>query len=716
MKTVAESRRVVVCLSALLILIIVAAPALQARIATADEMETVCRNWVSYIVTERGKWAESPVPEFGETRMLTKDGQLLAHCFAIKPIGYVVVPILKELPPIKAYSTESDLDVSATGGVTQLLRDVLADRLKRYVDIYGDLEVEQPVQGEILYDSRNGRQWDRFLVSPEEFEETLVSRSRAPMDVVGPLLTTIWNQSSPYNDYCPMGDGGRCVVGCVATAFSQIIAYHQWPLEGDGSYTYWWDGDWSCEGQTPGAFLTANFYDPYDWDNIINSCPFGCEPEEEAAMAELCYEVGVALEMSYGNCASGAWPGIMLTHMPTYFGYSWDIEELYRSNYMAEEWFNIIVDQIDLGQPMEYCIYSHSIVCDGYSTNDDLMLYHINYGWGGSHNSWFALDGIHCPWEGCDPMWEDLIRNIKPDKAAVIYADTTIGWVPFDVNFTGSSDLSVDAWAWDFGDGGSSALQSPVHTYETAGFFDVTLQVTAGTEVRQKIKPDYILSLADSLIGEDASGLPGGIVEVVVYACNMLPLSQIRVPVLYAGDLDLTYQSFSTAGCRTDTFDLKQQIQYVPSSKKTTFKLLASTSGSGPDLEPGTGPVLKLYFEVSGQALPDQSTLIDLGGYTNYAPMFYSDRLDYEVRTSGAIVTYGEPSGCVGIRGNVDNDPDDIIDISDLVYLIDYMFRQGPEPSCAEEADIDGNGIQDISDLVRLVDYMFNDGTPPAPC
>ena len=79
-------------------------------------------------------------------------------------------------------------------------------------------------------------------------------------------------------------------------------------------------------------------------------------------------------------------------------------------------------------------------------------------------------------------------------------------------------------------------------------------------------------------------------------------------------------------------------------------------------------------------------------------------------------MTYGEPGCCVGIRGNVDNDPGNNIDISDLVYLVDYMFCQGPESPCPEEADIDGSGVLDISDLVRLVDYMFNSGLPPESC
>ncbi len=52
-------------------------------------------------------------------------------------------------------------------------------------------------------------------------------------------------------------------------------------------------------------------------------------------------------------------------------------------------------------------------------------------------------------------------------------------------------------------------------------------------------------------------------------------------------------------------------------------------------------------------------------------------------------------------------------DISDLVFLVDYMFLGGPTPSPPQAADCDGNGQIDISDLVYLVDYMFLDGPLP---
>ena len=71
---------------------------------------------------------------------------------------------------------------------------------------------------------------------------------------------------------------------------------------------------------------------------------------------------------------------------------------------------------------------------------------------------------------------------------------------------------------------------------------------------------------------------------------------------------------------------------------------------------------------------------------------------------------------CCDIRGDIDHNGSPLIDIADLVYLVDYMFNEGPTPVCLGEADLDANGVNDIADLVFLVDYMFNDGPEPVAC
>ncbi len=73
---------------------------------------------------------------------------------------------------------------------------------------------------------------------------------------------------------------------------------------------------------------------------------------------------------------------------------------------------------------------------------------------------------------------------------------------------------------------------------------------------------------------------------------------------------------------------------------------------------------------------------------------------------------------CVGIRGNTNNDPLDEIGISDLTFLVDYMFDNGSDPECIEEGNVDGDieEIITISDITYLVEYMFNNGSAPDAC
>jgi hypothetical protein len=72
---------------------------------------------------------------------------------------------------------------------------------------------------------------------------------------------------------------------------------------------------------------------------------------------------------------------------------------------------------------------------------------------------------------------------------------------------------------------------------------------------------------------------------------------------------------------------------------------------------------------------------------------------------------------CCQLRGDIDHNgigPD----IVDLIYLVTFMFQNGPEAPCMEETDIDGNGtlVPDISDLIYLVTYMFQGGPDLIPC
>ncbi len=72
--------------------------------------------------------------------------------------------------------------------------------------------------------------------------------------------------------------------------------------------------------------------------------------------------------------------------------------------------------------------------------------------------------------------------------------------------------------------------------------------------------------------------------------------------------------------------------------------------------------------------------------------------------------------------GNVDGEagPSGPIDVADLSYLVDYLFRSGELPGCPDEGNVDGivgpGGPTDVSDLSYLVDYLFESGPLPPAC
>ncbi len=72
---------------------------------------------------------------------------------------------------------------------------------------------------------------------------------------------------------------------------------------------------------------------------------------------------------------------------------------------------------------------------------------------------------------------EQNLINVTTTQAAYT-ADQRMGCPPLDVNFTALTQGSNLTYFWNFGDGTTSNLANPSHTYSTSGAFDVTLIVS----------------------------------------------------------------------------------------------------------------------------------------------------------------------------------------------------------------------------------------------
>jgi hypothetical protein len=68
-----------------------------------------------------------------------------------------------------------------------------------------------------------------------------------------------------------------------------------------------------------------------------------------------------------------------------------------------------------------------------------------------------------------------------------------------------------------------------------------------------------------------------------------------------------------------------------------------------------------------------------------------------------------------GKCGDINGDTD--INILDIVYLINYKYKSGPEPDNMAMADCNGcDGGINILDIVYLINYKYKSGPEPACC
>ena len=226
---------------------------------------------------------------------------------------------------------------------------------------------------------------------------------------VAPLLDTRWNQGAPYNNLCPAIEGtssGRAWTGCVATATAQIMKYHRWPNRGRASHSYYWSG-----GADGPIELSADFsQSQYQWDDMANLYGYDgygtiysresvneewdyATQAQQDAISQLMSDVGIALNMNYGAGGSGTGSHYVLPALRAYFDYDASMQYLVRTDYENNggDWDALMRSELDAARPIYYSGSNsnagHAFVFDGYDTNG---YFHINWGWGGSSDGYFA--------------------------------------------------------------------------------------------------------------------------------------------------------------------------------------------------------------------------------------------------------------------------------------------------------------------------------------
>jgi PKD repeat protein len=91
------------------------------------------------------------------------------------------------------------------------------------------------------------------------------------------------------------------------------------------------------------------------------------------------------------------------------------------------------------------------------------------------------------------------------------WASPLEGPVPLTVEFVNKSVGTVNSQIWDFGDSSTSTQKNPFHTYQTTGYFSVSLMVQGPAGSHTKSRPNFIYVSPSSQVDTKLSDVtPGG--------------------------------------------------------------------------------------------------------------------------------------------------------------------------------------------------------------
>ena len=292
------------------------------------------------------------------------------YVFTTGEKGFVIIAGDDAYRPVIGYSTESTFDPND-----------IPPALTDYLDGIAQSILSLQAHGQAVAVPQVAAEWESVLNHGR-----LVSRFGGRERTY--FCQTQWNQDYPYNYCCPddpNGSGGHAIVGCLATAMSQLMRFWASPIQGIGNH---------CYVHEDYGEICADFGNTtYDWDHMPNKLNSNASEEEKLAVGTLCFHCGVTIDMGYGPDGSGGASGPIPGVMHQYFDYSEANVQRSRNDYETETWKRMVREQFDMGWPMYYggcqdggC---HAFVCDGY---DDADMFHFNLGWGGGSDGWYLID------------------------------------------------------------------------------------------------------------------------------------------------------------------------------------------------------------------------------------------------------------------------------------------------------------------------------------
>lgn len=364
----------------------------QAKEVTLADAEKAAKNFIYITLNKYGQGTTPDRISLSDAYVYKTDGQAAFYAFNLNP-GFVIISGDDAFTPVIGYSFEGEF----------VFEDAIPNYkgfLLNYVE-----QIKYIRDNQLAAEPEFTAQWQELLV--EDVTGISITRERD----VEPLLSSTWDQGSPYNLLCPedpAGPGGHTWVGCVATAMAQIMYYWRYPVNGTDDHCY-------TPNMTYGP-QCADFENTfYQWDGMINSI----DNKNPMPNAELQYHCAVSVNMSFSPNGSGSQSYLVPQRLDLFWRYN-DAQYLEKSSYNNATWISMLKAEIDVAHPLYYSGYSpsdggHAFVCDGYQGDN----FHFNFGWSGSGNGYYTLSNVGGFYQG-----QAMVRYFVPSAVDYPYINT----------------------------------------------------------------------------------------------------------------------------------------------------------------------------------------------------------------------------------------------------------------------------------------------------
>lgn len=368
-----------------------------ANVISVDKAKLVSKNFITEITGHNDFKTTDFVLVHTET---DENGEPLYYCFQIRSLGFIMISASDLAHPILSFSFENNFDMNGDYNYFML----------KYRDEISYLK-KNPTQSKNL-----SAEWAHYSA------EVFVPNNSKTSNGVEPLTTTLWSQEKYYNTYCPFDSRPstgvsaqqrdyRALNGCVAVNMTNLLFFHRWPATGNGGVSYI-----PVDSDVDPAYVyprqTVNFATSNYNYNAMTEGSLNTYVNE---LAETFYHTGVSVFMSYGNNGSGSNSINAVQALKANWKMNQFLANVRKSDMSVAAFTDTIVSQLDKNLPVYMGATisgndGHAFMIDGYTVTGDNKYFHINFGWEGYKNGYYAFgnfDGYNAD--------ENVIINVRPN-------------------------------------------------------------------------------------------------------------------------------------------------------------------------------------------------------------------------------------------------------------------------------------------------------------